>query len=37
MPLNKPPLAEDEIRILKVWIDAGAEWPEAPAEAAKGS
>ena len=37
MPLNKPPLTEDEIRILKVWIDAGAEWPEAPLEAAKGS
>lgn len=34
MPLNSPPLAEDEVSILRRWIDAGARAPEGAAVSA---
>jgi len=29
MPLKQPPLPDEQIRILRAWIDGGAEWPQA--------
>jgi hypothetical protein len=31
MPLKKSPLADDEIALIRTWIDQGASWPESPA------
>jgi uncharacterized membrane protein len=28
MPIGKPPLPDEQIRILKAWIDQGAKWPD---------
>jgi hypothetical protein len=36
MPLDSDPIGRDEIRILRAWIDQGADWPESPAAAADG-
>ncbi len=31
MPLDKDPLSDEQIALIKRWIDEGAEWPEEPA------
>ena len=36
MPPKSDPLGRDEIRILRAWIDQGADWPETAAAAANG-
>ena len=36
MPPKSDPLGRDEIRILRAWIDQGADWPETAAAAADG-
>jgi mono/diheme cytochrome c family protein len=36
MPPKSDPLSRDEIRILRTWIDQGAEWPETAATATNG-
>ncbi len=35
MPLEKPPLSEAQIAIVRAWIDQGAEWPAAATAAAQ--
>ena len=37
MPPKSDPLSRDEIRILRAWIDQGADWPETAAAAAERS
>ena len=34
MPKNKPPLTDEQVLLLRRWIDAGATWPTAPTDTA---
>lgn len=35
MPPEGPPLSEEEIRVLRAWIDQGAKWPASPSHAVR--